>query len=57
MNISNSNCNNHIIDPVKIDDHTTKLVCIKCNIVIGWWMDSYSKEDMQYTEDERELLK
>jgi hypothetical protein len=54
-----SNCNKHVLNPVKINDHTTQLVCIKCNIVIGWWMDSYSKdkEDMQYTEDEREALK
>lgn len=50
-----SNCPHNVLNPVKINDKCTKLVCTSCNVVIGWWLDEKdgNRLVMDYTDEER----
>jgi hypothetical protein len=57
---SNGRRCSHVIKPIQIDNKTTKLVCVRCDTVIGWWVDKDDNSNCiryDYSDQERELLK
>lgn len=62
-------CPHNVIDPVKITQYRTQLKCVRCNAVVGEWIDikdvngkmnkiyGIPRPKMDYTDEQKEELR